>query len=90
MTADNIMSVKNGKALRRTVPIKSLSGITINLRNQEEMVLHVEGPTEIDLRMTTKRRKSIVDALKVLYLNQQKSSSNRSQKNLPIYGIKDK
>ena len=37
-----IINIKSKKIVRREILIKSLSGITINLQNQGETVIHVE------------------------------------------------
>lgn len=46
------------------------------------MVLHITA--EKDMRFLTSKRKQLVDALKVLYLQNAKSE----KRNLPIYGVK--
>lgn len=70
------------KYVRRVIAIKNLSGVTINLQNTKEVVLHVN--LEIDLRMHIKKRRQLIDVLKRLYLN---LSKNKNE-NLPIYGVK--
>jgi len=62
--------------------IKTLQGITINLSNNQEMVLHVS--EEPDIRFMSQRRKTLIDTLKVIYLEHSKFKNE----NLPIYGIK--
>lgn len=66
LTEDHVLSLKQKKYLRRSVPIKQLQGITINLTNNNEMVLHIN--REKDVRFLITKRKQFVDALKVLYL----------------------
>jgi len=81
ITPDSILNIKSKKVLRRSILIKNLSGITINLTKANEILLHVID--EVDFRMLTLSRKRIIDILKVLYLN---LSKNKNE-NLPIYGV---
>lgn len=66
--------------MRREIEIKNLTGITINLQNQSEVVIHVEN--EVDLRFLTQQRKKLIDVLKVLFL-----LLKNNEENLPIYGV---
>lgn len=66
VTDDHVLSLKQKKHLRRSVPIRQLQGITINLQKSKEMVIHIE--SQKDMRFLTSNRKVLVDTLKVLYL----------------------
>ena len=53
------------------------------MSNVKEIVIHVD--KEPDYRFQTKKRKQLIDILKVLYLK----NNNGQNENLPIYGVKD-
>lgn len=68
--------------MRRQVEIKNLNGITFNLNNNQEILLHIK--READLRLKIKKRKELIDILKILFLKRSKNE------NLPIYGVNEK
>jgi hypothetical protein len=68
--------------VRRQVEIKNLNGITFNLNNNQEILLHIK--READLRLKIKKRKELIDVLKILFLKRSKNE------NLPIYGVNEK
>ena len=80
ISSTRIINIKSKKIVRREVLIKNLSGITINLQNQGETVIHVEDQT--DIRFLTMQRKKLIDVLKCLFL-----ILNNNEENLPIYGV---
>lgn len=82
ITQTSMLNIKQKKNLRRTIKLKDICGITINLSNPKELVIHINN--EIDLRFLSKNRKRIIDTLKLWYLNQSKNKNV----NLPIYGVK--
>jgi hypothetical protein len=81
VTKSTLLIFKQSLELRRNLSIKKLSGISINKKQTQEMVLHVN--QEPDIRISLKNRKMLIDILKVQYLEVQKNKST----NLPIYGV---
>ena len=82
ITNQFILNIKQKKIVRRQVEIKNLNGITFNLNNNQEILLHIK--READLRLKIKKRKELIDILKILFLKRSKNE------NLPIYGVNEK
>lgn len=76
-----VATIKDKKEIRRCIPIKKLTGVTINKKNNEEVVLHITN--EPDIRFLVKHRTMMLDVLKVAFLNNLKVKNT----NLPIYGV---
>jgi len=66
VTNQYIFNIKQKKIIRRQIKIVNLSGITINLKNENELLLHVHG--EHDFLLKTESRKVLVDTLKILFI----------------------
>jgi hypothetical protein len=50
VTNQYIFNIKQKKIIRRQIKIVNLSGITINLKNENELLLHVHGEHDFLLK----------------------------------------
>jgi hypothetical protein len=59
ITNQFIFNIKQKKIIRRSIKITSLNGVTINLKKNQEILLHVKG--EVDIRLKTSKRKELIE-----------------------------